>query len=319
VNDPNAVELGVKFRASQDGSATGLRFYKGAQNTGTHTGSLWTATGTRLANATFTNETATGWQQVSFASPVAITAGQTYVASYLAPNGNYAANGNYFATDRTSGALTAPSSGSSGGNGVFRYGGGFPGNTYNATNYWVDVAFEPGASAPPPQPSPTTSSLFAATDTLATASVNDPNAVQLGVKFTSSQAGSISGIRFYKGAQNTGTHTGSLWTATGTQLASATFTNETTTGWQQINFVQPVSINANQTYVAAYHTTSGNYAANGNYFSGSRTSGPLTAPSSSSSGGNGVYAYGGAGSFPNQTFNANNYWVDVVFQGQLAA
>ncbi len=41
--------------------------------------------------------------------------------------------------------------------------------------------------------------------------------------------------------------------------------------------------------------------------------GPLTAPSSSSSGGNGVYAYGSSNPFPNNTFSAANYWVDVVF------
>ena len=46
----------------------------------------------RLATATFTNETATGWQQANFASPVAVTAGTTYVASYLAPNGHYASD-----------------------------------------------------------------------------------------------------------------------------------------------------------------------------------------------------------------------------------
>ncbi len=35
-DDPNAVELGVKFQADVDGLITGLRFYKGAGNTGTH-------------------------------------------------------------------------------------------------------------------------------------------------------------------------------------------------------------------------------------------------------------------------------------------
>jgi hypothetical protein len=35
----------------------------------------------------------------------------------------------------------------------------------------------------------------------------------------------------------------------------------------------------------------------------------LTAPAS---GGNGVYVYG-SGGFPTISYNANNYWVDVVF------
>ena len=54
---PRSVELGVKFKADYDGTITGIRFYKAAANTGTHIGSLWTAAGTRLAQATFTNET----------------------------------------------------------------------------------------------------------------------------------------------------------------------------------------------------------------------------------------------------------------------
>ena len=48
--DSSAVELGVKFRASASGSITGIRFYKGSTNTGTHVGSLWTSTGTLLAS-----------------------------------------------------------------------------------------------------------------------------------------------------------------------------------------------------------------------------------------------------------------------------
>ncbi|HEV8635795.1 MAG TPA: N,N-dimethylformamidase beta subunit family domain-containing protein, partial [Chloroflexota bacterium] len=69
--DPNAVEVGVKFRANQAGQITGIRFYKGSLNTGTHVGSLWSSTGTLLGRATFAGETASGWQQVSFATPVA--------------------------------------------------------------------------------------------------------------------------------------------------------------------------------------------------------------------------------------------------------
>ena len=67
--DPKPVEVGVKFESSTAGYVTGIRFYKGAGNNGTHIGNLWTSSGTLLASATFTNESASGWQQVSFASP----------------------------------------------------------------------------------------------------------------------------------------------------------------------------------------------------------------------------------------------------------
>ena len=75
-------------------------------------------------------------------------------------------------------------------------------------------------------------------------------------------------------------------------------------------------ITANTVYVASYHCDSGHYSADFNYFSS--TSGednpPLHALPSTSSNGNGVYAYGVNGNFPNQSWNSGNYWVDVVFQ-----
>ena len=42
-NDANAVNLGVKFTAASNGWITGIRFYKGPKNTGTHVGSLWSS------------------------------------------------------------------------------------------------------------------------------------------------------------------------------------------------------------------------------------------------------------------------------------
>ncbi|HET7488416.1 MAG TPA: N,N-dimethylformamidase beta subunit family domain-containing protein, partial [Acidimicrobiales bacterium] len=158
--DGSAVELGVKFQSDQAGTITGIRFYKGSGNTGTHVGNLWSSTGTRLATANFSGETASGWQQVNFTTPVSITANTTYVASYFAPAGVYAADSNYFATagvDRP--PLHALSNGSSGGNGVYAYGGSpsFPNQTYQSTNYWVDVVYAPsGGDTTPPTVTATT-------------------------------------------------------------------------------------------------------------------------------------------------------------------
>src|SRR5207245_7236915 len=94
-----------------------------------------------LASATFTSETATGWQQVSFASPVAISANTTYVASYTDPNGGYAADQLYFSLNGVdSPPLHALADGADGADGVFSPGGGaFPSQSYSSTNYWVDV------------------------------------------------------------------------------------------------------------------------------------------------------------------------------------
>ena len=91
------------------------------------------------------SEPASGWQEADYSSPIAVTAGTTYVASYLAPNGGYSYDSAAFAgAGLTSGLLTAPqSSAVSPGNGVYAYGGSavFPSGSFNATNYWVDVVF----------------------------------------------------------------------------------------------------------------------------------------------------------------------------------
>jgi hypothetical protein len=140
------------------------------------------------------------------------------------------------------------------------------------------------------------------------------NAVEVGVKFRADVSGFIRGIRFYKASTNTGTHVGNLWTRTGTRLATATFTGETASGWQQVNFSNQVAITANTVYVASYHTNVGHYSGDENYFAGrGMDSPPLHALANGVSGVNGVYAYGATSRFPNQGWRSSNYWVDVVF------
>ena len=157
-------------------------------------------------------------------------------------------------------------------------------------------------------------SIWPATATPVTPSVADPASVNLGVKFTSDVAGHITGLRFYKGAGNTGTHVGTLWSASGTKLASVTFTNETASGWQQANFATPVAIAANTVYVASYLAPKGDYAGdNSGFASAGVDNAPLHALSNAASGGNGVYLYGATSTFPTATWASSNYWVDVVF------
>ncbi|MEO8631184.1 MAG: DUF4082 domain-containing protein, partial [Betaproteobacteria bacterium] len=143
--DTRSIEVGVKFRSDVNGSITGIRFYKSSTNTGTHVASLWKTDGTRLAQATFTGESGSGWQQVSFATSVPIAAGTTYVASYHAPVGHYAGDNNYFTnTSVDNGTLHALKNGVDGANGVYVYSAAsaFPNSTFRASNYWVDVVFQ---------------------------------------------------------------------------------------------------------------------------------------------------------------------------------
>ncbi len=138
------LELGMKFRSDEDGFITALRFYKQPSNNGTHVGHLWSSTGQLLAAATFTNETASGWQEASLPNAVPITKDTTYITSYHSSNGNYASSRGYFEQQGVDRApMRAPRDGLAGGNGVYHYGAsGFPTDTWGSTNYWVDATFE---------------------------------------------------------------------------------------------------------------------------------------------------------------------------------
>ncbi len=380
---------------------TGVRFYKAAANTGTHVGSLWSSTGTLLASATFTGETESGWQQVTFSAKVAVKAGTTYVAGYFAPFGHYSATGFGFGSAGvTRGPLEGLANASSA-NGVYAYGSSsaYPSNSYNATNYYTDVLFEPvPPSGPPAQPTgvfaavasgqaqvswkapsnegggpitgytvtpyvgstaqtpvkvgASTASLalsgltngttytfkVAATNSVGTGpqsaasnavtpqdtifefatptvvDAGDGSSVELGVKFTPEENGFVTGVRFYKSAANTGTHVGSLWSSTGTLLASATFSSEGESGWQQVTFTSPVAVKAGTTYVAGYLAPNGHYSATSAAFSPFGVSNPPLKALANETSVDGVYAYGSSSAFPTNSFNATNYWVDVLFE-----
>jgi hypothetical protein len=491
--DTNAVGLGVKFQTDFTGQATGIRFYKAAANTGTHIGYLWSAAGSILAQVTFTGETASGWQSATFASPVTLTAGTTYVASYYAPNGHYSVTAGGLSGGKDNAPLHALADSVSS-NGVFAYGaaGTFPTGSYNAGDYGVDVLFDParapaapsgvtatagsgsatvswtapsgggpvtsytitpyigataqttttvtgtppattktigglnpgssytfkvsaanptgssadsaasnavtpgGASAPGAPTGVTATSgagkvtvawtapssdggstltgyritpydggaaqspvdvdassttadvtgLTKGTDyTFTVAAVNaagtgtasaasaaatplfsifessapatpdagDGNSIVLGLKFTADRDGSVAGVRFYKAAANTGTHVGALWATDGTPLRSATFTGETSSGWQSVLFSTPVAVTTGTTYIVSYLAPNGHYAAAGGAFTSGPTDNPPLHALADFTSANGVFRYGASSAFPSDSWNATNYWVDVLF------
>jgi hypothetical protein len=141
---------------------------------------------------------------------------------------------------------------------------------------------------------------------------NQPYAIELGVKFQSDVPGLVKGVRFYKAVNNTGTHVGHLWARDGTFLATVTFTGETSAGWQTANFATAVAINPNTTYIVSYFAPNGYFSYDEAYFASTGFNNPpLHALRNGLDGGNAVYIYGGG--FPSSSFNANNYWVDLLF------
>ncbi|MDP9982906.1 hypothetical protein J2W14_002308 [Pseudarthrobacter oxydans] len=395
-NDGVPLTLGVRFASDTSGQVTGIRFYKSAGNTGTHTGGLYTAAGQQLAAATFTGESSSGWQTATFSQPVDIAPNTEYVAAYRTPTGVYSATAGGLSTGLTNGPLRTAS-----GAGAYTYSGDFPGSSSSAS-YLVDVDFvvtvpplsvtaqvpaadsegfplnsKPtvtlstplqtgfsfalsaggaavaGSSAlsadartitfSPAAPLPAATVITASVSNLVSAqgavlapfswefttagqtgadqtlfgsllpavpaATGDNSSIELGTAFSVSVAGSATGIRFYKGAGNTGTHVGSLWTAAGERLAQVTFTNETATGWQTASLSAPVALEPGQSYVVSYLAPNGNYPYTAAFFAESWINGVITAPGPR----NGLYQYGSGGSVPTNSWNSTNYFVDVVF------
>jgi methionine-rich copper-binding protein CopC len=409
VDDDGPVEVGVWMTAASDGLITGVRFYKGLPNTGYHQGHIWSESGTLLATATFSDESASGWQQAMFADPVAVTADTPFVVSYHAPKGGYSHTGGGLSSRVSNGQLSAPASTSDRPNGVFRYGSAaFPTSGYNAGNYWIDAIFVDNVGATVTDTTPANGatgidrsprisatfseavdpssivmklrdagggsvsgqvtydsssnratftpdaqldvgavytaaveqatddsgnalksaaswsftvvgidaqSLWSTTDTPANLLDSSADPVELGVKFRTSTAGQINGIRFYKGGPTAqGPHGVSLWSESGARLATAPAASESARGWQTVMFADPIPIVADTVYVASYFAPNGHCSYDSGYFASSaRTNGDLTAPKDGADGPNGVFAESSSSTFPSRNANGTNYWVDVLF------
>lgn len=138
---------------------------------------------------------------------------------------------------------------------------------------------------------------------------DDAKPVELGTRFSTRTAGTVTAILFYKHAGNTGLHVGSLWDGSGRRLTTVRFAQETATGWQTGRLATPVRLAPGQPYVASYHAPTGRYADDIEYFGPrrTRTAGPLTATA-------GVYAYGSGTAMPREVWAGSNYYVDVAFR-----
>lgn len=169
----------------------------------------------------------------------------------------------------------------------------------------------------PPVPPVCPCTVFHSTEEPDETNQQDPgsaNGIVLGMKFKSNTEGFVNGLRFYKSTNDVGTHTGKLWDNSGNLLGELTFANEGASGWVETSFDSPISITANTVYVVSYHSPSGYYAKSNGFFNSSLENGPLTALASSDpEGPNGVYSYSSTHIYPTNTFESDNYWVDVVF------
>ena len=175
----SALELGTRFHATEAGEITQLKYWRASADAGdtdTRAGRLWDNNGHLLATVSFTSAPGqTGWQVATLTTPVQIAANTDYVVSYRTSN-NYVATSGFLSSIYTDpfGELVAPS----GQNGVYAYNTAvvFPTQSYQASNYWTDVSFKPGAAAGTQPTSMATDGFFVSSDEFFVA----PNQTEVG-------------------------------------------------------------------------------------------------------------------------------------------
>jgi hypothetical protein len=143
-------ELGMKFYATQSGQIQAIRFYKSADESGTHVGKIYSASGSLLAQVTFSGESASGWQQQALNTPLTINANTTYVVSVNTGNTCYVATNGGMASQISNGSLRSVV----GSNGVYGSVGAMPSQSWQDSNYFRDIVFTPSSVTPSPTPSP---------------------------------------------------------------------------------------------------------------------------------------------------------------------
>lgn len=142
--------------------------------------------------------------------------------------------------------------------------------------------------------------------------IDDTSPVNLGMRFTVSEAGFIHAVRLWKRETDGTGQTGYLWTNTGDLLGSADFPDEGL-GWIEAPFETPIAMEASTTYVIAVHSPSGHFVRTFGAMAVEVSNPPITAIADGVDGFTGTYAYGSAGIFPTNDGFANNYFLDFRF------
>jgi Domain of unknown function (DUF4082)/Bacterial Ig-like domain len=399
-------ELGVKVRVDVPLQLSALRYYRGAQETGNHVGKVWTAGGQLLEQVGFDHESASGWQQQALPTPLELQPNTVYVVSVNA-NTSFAQTVGGLQAGISSGPIHTVADG---GNGVFSTTiGAFPNQTYNSSNYFIDMQVREGATtalaaasespAPasvgsaattpvrvafskPIDPATLTSSSFTLTaadgssvpaslslDSGAQVATLTPDAAlgfgttysarlertiatsggsslgapftwsfttaacpcrlfsdlaqpatqpagtyELGVKIRVDTPMQLTAIRYYKAVGETGSHTGTVWTASGFVLAQVGFGDESASGWQQQALPTPLQLQPNTTYVISVNSNS-RYSATLSGLASQVSTGPLHTVAD---GLNGVYSTT-IGSFPDQSYQSSNYLIDAEVRDIVTA
>ena len=249
-----------------------------------------------------------GTVEVKLNAPLTLRPGVEYTASYLATYGEYADQQRAFASPLNVGPVHFPANA-----GVYQYGGGYPGDSWNSSGYYVSpvVAYDGSATSPAEPPSTGPWALFDGTTTIADPAANDPDKVELGVRFSvaSPPAGTyvVRAVRFYRAPLHPMVENRVyVYDQAGTVVARGEAIGEGgPSGVVDVLLNAPLKLTPGTTYTASYVATNGYYANDRGAFASPRTKGPLQFPADA-----GVYQYGGG--FPTASWASSSYYVSPL-------
>lgn len=165
--------------------------------------------------------------------------------------------------------------------------------------------------------------------------VSDISDYTFGMQFTLSQSASLTGIWFYSASGAASLPAACcIYTVTGAAQVVGTVNNSPTwsgaaaSGWVKCTYNGSVTLNASTNYKVCVYDPGGSnqYSATAHYWdsgagSGGLTSGIITAPNNAGAdhGQDSFVNPSGGLVYPNASFNAGNYWVDVEVTTASAA
>ena len=313
--DRESVEVGVRLTVTASFRAEGIAVYRAPGHpVVSMRAHLWD--GDRLlATATTSSTAAEGWVRAKFVGgPRTLVPGTEYVASYTAEGGEYVSTPGYFADPlaATGNPLRAPADA-----GVYRYLNGGPtqrpAETWESANYWVTPFGEEVAGQPPAPPSTGPWALFDGSTPIANQASDDPDLVELGVRFSVDESPAGKGyrtsvIRFYR-ATSAGMMANHvrLYDGSGALVAKGMAMGEgPKTGVVDAWLGKDVTLRPGEVYTASY-LADGHYPEDQQGFSIPRQVGPINFAADA-----GVYQYGGG--LPTFTWHATDYYVTPIVE-----
>lgn len=153
--------------------------------------------------------------------------------------------------------------------------------------------------------------IWAPADGLNESTVNDAP-ITVGVRFKTTVPGVIVGILFSSATDYPQSYKLSLWSNTGTKLATVD-TYIQNVGWAGAYFATPVPILANTLYVATAYLSAGRHPVTKHGYNNAHVTGVIQGIANGDGGINGASSLAATETFPTTEVKENNYWVDVGF------